>query len=203
MSWTESRQSFWMVKPLSETSLVKPQLRLAVFISGHGSNLGVILTKAQRFQSIHVVSSNRDAYGLERARQAQCSFEVLGKPVNWQALDRSLKSQVVDVIFLAGFMKIIPADFIASWEGRIYNLHPSLLPAYKGLQAMERAYKDQQAMGVTIHRVVPEVDAGAVILQAVSVPQEHVSKMSFEQARTQTQALEHALVEQWVEWISR
>ena len=83
------------------------------------------------------------------------------------ALDAYLRSMSVEIIALAGFMRVLTAGFIAGWEGRMINIHPSLLPAYKGLHTHERALADgAKVHGCSVHLVTPELDGGPVLLQA-------------------------------------
>ena len=115
--------------------------KLAVFISGQGSNLSVFLQNKNRFEKILVVSSRAEAYGLEKAKRFGVETLILDKKIDWEELHTNLESQGIDVLFLAGFMKIVPGSFVDRWKGKLFNLHPSLLPEYKGLKSIERAYK--------------------------------------------------------------
>lgn len=174
------------------------QANLAVFISGFGSNLEVFLQHKQKFNSIIVVSSNPKAYGLERANSHGVESLVLPKPIDWKDLQIRLEENQIDKIFCAGFMKIIPAEFIESWQGRIFNLHPSLLPNYKGLKAIERAFDAKAPIGVSIHHLTAEVDAGEVILQEVILEPRDYLELSLEQVKQKVQSLEHQLVARWI-----
>lgn len=164
---------------------VKP-LSLAVFISGRGSNLQSLIdacAQADFPARIAVVVSNRpDAYGLERAKHAGISTEIIDhksfssrEDFEKVLLDRITQSYDIDVICLAGFMRILSASFIdgfkSSKSGRdIINIHPSLLPAYKGLDTHARAIADGAAQaGCSVHYVTQDLDSGAIILQK-SVP---------------------------------
>jgi phosphoribosylglycinamide formyltransferase-1 len=171
---------------------------LAVFISGRGTNLEVILQSKERFKSIFVVSSKARAYGLKRAENHGVPSLILDQPMDWQSLQNTLLKKGIELIFLAGFMKILPKSFIKNWEGRLFNLHPSLLPKYRGLNAIERAYKAQDDIGVSIHHVVPEVDAGQVVLQKVAVAKDQLPGMSLEQVTEAVHKLEHQLVYRWL-----
>jgi phosphoribosylglycinamide formyltransferase-1 len=145
-----------------------------VFISGRGSNLAAALD----IPSIDirlVVTSDADAAGVMKARRAGVPVLVLPtqalsknspspkKQVDWTLLDSELRARSIDAIFLLGFMKIVPETFVRAWEGRILNLHPSLLPSYPGLKSIERAFHDRAPCGATVHEVVAEVDAGRVL----------------------------------------
>jgi phosphoribosylglycinamide formyltransferase-1 len=150
-----------------EGALLKTLLkkRWAVFISGTGSNLGALLEQRGSVDLRLVVSSSSQAHGLLKAKRAGVPTLILSKPIDWQSLLVSLKEFNVNAIFLAGFMKIIPQSFIEDFKGFIVNLHPSLLPAYPGLQSIEKAFQDQKPLGVSVHAVIPEVDAGEILLQ--------------------------------------
>ncbi|MCB1531870.1 MAG: phosphoribosylglycinamide formyltransferase [Alphaproteobacteria bacterium] len=154
-------------------------LDLAVLISGRGSNLQAIIDacKNPEFPArIAVVISNKpDVYGLERARDAGIDTHVVphsGRPkAEFEAqLHEVISDYDVNLICLAGFMRILSADFIAKWPNKIINIHPSLLPKHKGLDTHQRALEagDTQS-GCTVHYVVPEMDSGPIIVQK-SVP---------------------------------
>lgn len=152
-------------------SLKKPQLSSdsplswAVFISGFGSNLQALIDADPKIRIELVVSSRAEAPGLERAKVAGIPTLILPKSIDWIELSTTLTRLNIDRIFLAGFMKVVPSLFISDWTNRILNLHPSLLPAYKGLGAIERSYKDNASMGVTVHWVTQDLDAGPILLQ--------------------------------------
>lgn len=150
------------------TTAKKP--RWAVLISGRGSNLAALLELLDEVEIRVVMSSSAQAQGLLRARRAGVPARLTpfiegSKKIDWTALSNSLKSFGVSHIFLAGFMKVVPAGFIAEWRGRILNLHPSILPSYPGLKSIERAHVDRADLGATVHDVVEDVDAGRVICQ--------------------------------------
>lgn len=151
--------------------------RVAVLVSGSGSNLQALIDAATAPDypaAIHlVISNNADAYGLERARKAGIATCVLNHRdyPNREAYDTALHQALVesktDIVCLAGFMRILTADFVARWEGCMLNIHPSLLPAYRGLHTHARAIADgAKTAGCTVHLVVPELDAGPILAQA-------------------------------------
>ncbi len=176
---------------------------LAVFISGRGSNLEVILKNKEKFASVFVVSSRSEALGLQRAQNHGVASMVLPSPIDWEGLQQDLEKHSIDLIFLAGFMKIVPPQFVEKWAGRLFNLHPSLLPKYKGLKAIDRAFKAQDDIGVTIHHVVPEVDAGEIVLQEIAVPKEDLAPLSLAEVVEKTHLKEHQLVQKWVDLHTR
>lgn len=89
--------------------------------------------------------------------------------IDWANLDQELRRRSIDAIFLLGFMRIVPESFVSKWAGKILNLHPSLLPKYPGLNSIERAVAAGDEVGCTIHEVVPEVDAGPLLLSRRSL----------------------------------
>jgi phosphoribosylglycinamide formyltransferase-1 len=139
--------------------------RWAVWISGTGSNLGALLEMSDFCEVGLVVSSKKTAAGLLKAKRAMVRTLILEKNVDWESLHKLHLENQIDAIYLAGFMKIVPPVFIDKWKNRIVNVHPSLLPDYPGLESIERAYQDGNALGATVHRVVKEVDAGEKLFQ--------------------------------------
>jgi phosphoribosylglycinamide formyltransferase-1 len=146
----------------------------AILISGRGSNLAALLELREEINIRVVLSSKPDAHGLLKARRAGIESGVVPmneatQKIDWQSLSKKLRDLRVTHIFLAGFMKIVPGSFVAEWQGRMLNLHPSLLPLYPGLNSIERAYADLAEIGVSVHRVVKDVDAGELICQRRSL----------------------------------
>lgn len=142
--------------------------RMAVFISGGGSCLQALLDMSE-FQNIQIVITNKkNIYGALKAKRFGIEVIHIGKNTSFAELTLILKSRRVTQIFLAGFMKIMPQEFIVDWTGKIFNIHPSLLPMHKGLNAFENSYKQNDSQGVTLHHVVTEIDAGKIILQKTS-----------------------------------
>ncbi|HAH08850.1 MAG TPA: phosphoribosylglycinamide formyltransferase [Alphaproteobacteria bacterium] len=148
------------------------RLRGAIFISGRGSNMRALLEASREpaFPLTFVlVVSDREAEGLAAARE----FGVEAFSIPWNkgaaipAIQHALESRGVDWVCLAGFMRILPAGFVARWKGRMLNIHPSLLPAFKGLHAIGQALRAGVIeTGCTVHWVEPDVDAGPTVLQA-------------------------------------
>ena len=151
--------------------------RAAILISGRGSNM-MALVEASRApdypaESVCVVSNRPDAAGLDFARDNGIDALTVDhkafadRAAFEQALDAALRSRHVGLIALAGFMRVLSPAFITRWDGRILNIHPSLLPAYKGLHTHERALADHaEVHGCTVHLVTADLDAGPIILQA-------------------------------------
>lgn len=150
--------------------------RLGVLISGRGSNLKAIIDAiaAGRLDAtIAIVISNRaDAPGLDHARRAGIETLVLSHKgyASREAYDRelikALKARDVALVCLAGFMRLLSAEFVEAFPSRILNIHPSLLPKYPGLHPQQQALDDGAIVsGATVHFVNADLDAGPVILQ--------------------------------------
>jgi len=151
--------------------------KVGVLISGRGSNLGALIAaqKNAPYRIALVISNVEEAGGLTRAADAGIATQVIPhKGKTREAfdaeLDAVLRAAEVDIVCLAGFMRILSDGFARAWEGKLINIHPSLLPAYKGMRVHERVLEAGEAQsGASVHFVVPELDAGPVIAQA-SVP---------------------------------
>jgi len=152
--------------------------KLGVLISGRGTNLQAIIDAIETGQlnaRITVVLSNRkDAPGLERARKHGIEAIWLdpkshgGKQAFDRALTEELKARKVDLVCLAGYMRILGPEFIRAFEGQVVNIHPSLLPAFPGLNVQQQAIDyGVKFSGCTVHFVDEDVDSGPIILQAV------------------------------------
>jgi len=151
-------------------------LRLAVMISGSGTNLQALIDACRHPEypaEIHVVISNRpDAMGLKRAQKAGIDAVVIDhtkfedRETFEEAIHTCLKDHRTQLVCLAGFMRILNADFVNRWRDRMINIHPSLLPSYKGLHTHARAIEDGvRFAGCTIHYVRPEMDNGPILMQ--------------------------------------
>jgi phosphoribosylglycinamide formyltransferase 1 len=148
--------------------------RVAVLISGAGTNLQALLDLVHSpggpIEIVGVASSRPDAPGLERAERAGVEtavFEIDGeRSERDRALGDWLEACAVDLVVLAGFMELLGPDLIGRFAGRIVNVHPSLLPAFPGLGAIEQAVEQGvKVTGVTVHFVDEGVDSGAIVLQ--------------------------------------
>lgn len=169
------------------------QVRWALFISGQGSNMSVILDEPQEKASVAlVVSSNPESYGLLRAQRMGVPTLVLDKKINWESLLNVLRERGITHIFLLGFMKIVSPLFLEQWQKPILNVHPSLLPLYPGLNSIRRAFEEKNDVGVTVHRVIAEVDAGSILFQkkVVSAGEE----LPFEEVEKRVHLAEYELV---------
>lgn len=155
--------------------------RVAVLISGRGSNMMALIeaAKAKDYpaQIVLVLSNLPDAAGLARAQQAGIATVVIDhrafgehREAFERALDDELRRHGADLVCLAGFMRLLTSWFIGRWRGRLLNIHPALLPQFKGLHTHRRALEaGVEQHGATVHFVVEETDAGPVIAQQ-SVP---------------------------------
>jgi phosphoribosylglycinamide formyltransferase 1 len=155
--------------------------RVAVLISGRGSNMTALIAaaKAQDYPAeiVLVVSNVADAAGLARAREDGIATAIVDhrafgadREAFERALDAELAAQRIDIVCLAGFMRLLTPWFVRRWSGRLINIHPALLPQFKGLDTHRRALEAGVARhGATVHFVVPEMDSGPIILQD-SVP---------------------------------
>ncbi len=153
------------------------KLRTAILISGRGSNMMALVEAARAAEYpaeiVCVVANTADAKGLEFAAANGIATRVIdhkafpSREAFEKALGAYLRSMNVEAMALAGFMRVLTAGFIAGWDGRLINIHPSLLPAYKGLHTHERAIADgAKVHGCSVHLVTPELDGGPVLLQA-------------------------------------
>ncbi len=152
-------------------------VNVAIFISGGGSNMKALVHAIRELPSAKVamVLSNRpDAGGIRWARENGILTRVVDYRLFGQdrakfeaALTAELLANRIDCIFLAGFMRILTADFTSAWEGNILNIHPSLLPLYKGLHTHERALQSgDKHHGCTVHLVTSKLDDGPILGQA-------------------------------------
>lgn len=150
--------------------------RVAVLLSGRGSNMAALLYASRLpgcpYEIVLVTGDKPDAAGLSLAEAEGVrvvrlpAYKPKEKAVFYAALDAALNKAGVEQIALAGFMRIVPADFIARWAGRIVNIHPSLLPKYKGLDTHARAMEAGDIkVGCSVHEVTAELDDGPVLGQ--------------------------------------
>ncbi|MDC1134671.1 phosphoribosylglycinamide formyltransferase [Candidatus Pelagibacter sp.] len=154
-------------------SIGDKKTNIAVFISGTGTNFKNLiqysLKKKSKFKIKLVVSNNSNARGLEYAKK----FKIKKKIINYKNLINSeirilndLYKENINIICLAGFMRILTTNFIKKFRGKIINIHPSLLPKYKGLNTHQRALDNKEKYsGCTVHFVNSKLDAGKIILQ--------------------------------------
>ena len=152
--------------------------RVAILISGRGSNMAALIAAAEDLDypaEITLVVSNRpDAAGLARAKAAGIATLVIDhkafgkdRAAFERALDSELTNRRIDLVCLAGFMRLFTPWFVSRWQGRLINIHPALLPAFKGLDTHERALAAGVKLhGASVHFVIPEMDSGPLIVQS-------------------------------------
>jgi len=151
--------------------------RVAILISGRGSNMRALIEAAAQkdypAEIVLVISNVAGAGGLEFAKQHGIATEIIehgkfpSREIFDNAIDVKLSEANIDIVCLAGFLRLLSPRFTEKWRGRMINIHPSLLPAYKGLHTHRRALEDgAKEHGATVHFVVPELDSGPMILQA-------------------------------------
>lgn len=154
------------------------RLKLGVLISGRGSNLQALIDAAADpafpAEIALVLSNKADAYGLERAGKSGIATAVVNhrdfpgdKPAFEAAMDATLRAAGVELVCLAGFMRILSPWFVTHWHDKLINIHPSLLPSFKGLDTHERALEaGVRVHGCTVHYVRAEMDVGPIVVQA-------------------------------------
>ena len=146
--------------------------RVAILISGRGSNMRALVERAEGYQVVLVASNRPEAPGIEWAREFGIAAWAedsrgISKPEFEARLDNVLEKHRVGTIALAGFMQILTPEFTDRWRGRILNIHPSLLPKYRGLDTHRRALEAGDSVsGCTVHVVTAELDAGDIVAQA-------------------------------------
>jgi phosphoribosylglycinamide formyltransferase-1 len=156
--------------------MTQEKAKIAVLISGNGSNLQALIDAcaAPHFPAeiILVISNKADAYGLQRAYYAHIPTRIIShrdfpeRTSFDNALHEALTQSGAELVCLAGFMRLLTPAFTAAWEGRMINIHPSLLPLHKGLNTHQRVLEAGDAYtGATVHYVVADMDAGEIIVQ--------------------------------------
>ncbi len=153
------------------------RVRTAVLISGTGSNLQALIDATHKdtfpAEIALVISNNAEAFGLTRAADAGISTVTLNhrdfpsREAFDDAIHAALTEHRIKIVCLAGFMRLLTPKFVTRWTGKMINIHPSLLPAFKGLDVHQRVMESGvRFTGCTVHFVVPEMDAGPIIIQA-------------------------------------
>ena len=149
-------------------------MKAVILISGNGSNLQSIIDNADRIdlQISCVISNNKNAFGLKRAESAKLQTAIIDSELynSKEAFDRELISIIqqheVELIILAGYMRVLTPLFVSHYFGKILNIHPSLLPKFPGLNTHQRAIDaSETAHGVSVHFVTEELDGGPIINQ--------------------------------------
>ncbi len=195
---------------MSATPAPTPRCRVVVLISGSGSNLQALIDQtlngALPIQLCAVISNRPAAFGLERAKQADLPTAVLDHKdfASRESFDQELlqliDSYQPDLVVLAGFMRILTPEFTRHYQGRMLNIHPSLLPKYQGLHTHQRALEaGDNRHGVTVHFVTAELDDGPNVVQA-AVPVLSTDSVDTLSARVQVQ--EHIIYPLAVQWFA-
>ena len=180
-------------------------MKIAVLVSGSGSNLQALIDARLSGQIVCVICNKPEAYALKRAQQAGIQTAVIEHkqyPTR-ETFDDVMHQQLldwnVDLVVLAGFMRILSAKFVHAWEGKMLNIHPSLLPHYKGMHTHQRVLNTGDMYhGCTVHYVTAELDAGQSLAQGVLKVARHDD---VEQLAQRVHELEHLIYPQVVEWI--
>lgn len=183
-------------------------MRIAVLISGSGSNLQAIInhqkTQTDLYEIALVISNKADAYGLQRAKNAGINTQVIDHTAfaDRESFDAQLQSAIesaeVELVVLAGFMRILTDGFTRHFLGRMLNIHPSLLPKYPGLNTHQRALEaGDSEHGLSIHFVTPELDGGPAILQAKVCIEDGDNVETLQQKVHQQEHIAYPLVVQW------
>ncbi|RKG37815.1 phosphoribosylglycinamide formyltransferase [Acinetobacter rongchengensis] len=180
-------------------------IKIAVLVSGSGSNLQALIDANLSGKIVGVISNKADAYALQRAKNANIPTAIIEHKQypNREAFDDAMHQQLsdwnVDLVILAGFMRILSAQFVNAWEGKMVNIHPSLLPNYKGMHTHQRVLNTGDLLhGCTVHYVTAELDAGQALTQGVLKVAQHDNVASLAK---RIHVLEHLIYPQAVEWI--
>lgn len=181
-----------------------------VLLSGNGSNLQALITATREpkhpLRIVAAISNNPDAYGLQRAAAAGINAQALSPSeypdrVSYDVALAALAAEYrPDLIILAGFMRILSEPFIAAFRGRILNIHPALLPAYKGLHTHRRVLAEGDPVhGTTVHFVTEELDGGPCVAQALVDVRPDDSEASLS---ARIQAAEHKIYPMVARWFA-
>jgi phosphoribosylglycinamide formyltransferase 1 len=179
--------------------------KIVILISGRGSNMQALLAARLPCRIAAIISNRADAQGLEVARQHGIATRVVehrdyaDRASFDTALAEVIDSYQPDFVVLAGFMRILTTEFVEHYRGRLINIHPSLLPAYAGMNTHERALQDGVKIhGCTVHFVTPDLDHGPIIIQAA------VSVLGHDTAQTLAARVlkeEHHIYAQAIRWL--
>ena len=185
-------------------------LRVGVLLSGDGSNLQALIDTVHAEGAVEIVcvgSNNPEAYGLERAREAGVERGVFAisdydsREERDAALGEWLEGHQVELVVLAGFMELLGPELVRRLHGRVVNIHPSLLPAFPGVRAIEQALEyGVRLMGVTVHFVDEGVDSGPILLQEAFDPVPYSRDIAAVERRVHE--IEHRLLPQAVRLVA-
>ena len=188
----------------------QPKCRAVCLISGSGTNLQTIIDNINneilQIELVSVISDNPKAKGLQRAKREGIDTKIIDYSTykNRREFDESLEIEMLsinpDLIILAGYMKILNINFCNIFAGRILNIHPSLLPKYKGLNTHQRVIDNREELhGASVHFVVPELDDGPVIIQYQFEIERHDDRHSLQK---KVQEGEYIIYSKAIQWFS-
>ena len=188
----------------------RPKCRAVCLISGSGTNLQTIIDNINneilQIELVSVISDNPKAKGLQRAKREGIDTKIIDYSTykNRREFDESLEIEMLsinpDLIILAGYMKILNINFCNIFAGRILNIHPSLLPKYKGLNTHQRVIDNREELhGASVHFVVPELDEGPVIIQYQFEIERHDDRHSLQK---KVQEGEYIIYSKAIQWFS-
>ena len=171
--------------------------KIAIFASGSGTNFEALVNeKYKNGEIVLLVCDKPNAYVIERAKNHNIPYAIFelkkfeNKAKYEEAIVNKLKEEKIDLVLLAGYMKIVDETLLNAYEGRIVNIHPALLPSFKGAHGIADAYNyGVKIMGVTIHYVNKEVDGGKIIAQDCF----HLNGETLDEAEEKIHAIEHKL----------
>ena len=186
----------------------QPKCRAVCLISGSGTNLQTIIDNINneilQIELVSVISDNPKAKGLQRAKREGIDTKIIDYSTykNRREFDESLEIEMLsinpDLIILAGYMKILNINFCKIFAGRILNIHPSLLPKYKGLNTHQRVIDNHEELhGASVHFVVPELDDGPVIIQYQFEIERHDDRDSLQKKVQQGEYIIYSKAIQW------
>ncbi len=188
--------------------MTKAVKSIVVLVSGNGSNLQAIIDHFERKPNIAkvvaVIANEPDAFGLQRAKNSDIEARCIEHRnfASREDYDKALAACIddfnPDLVVLAGFMRILTADFVNKYLGRMLNIHPSLLPKYKGLHTHQKAIDNQdQEHGMSVHFVTPDLDGGPIVIQAkVPVFEDDDAKILAQRVQEQERSI-YPLVVEW------
>jgi phosphoribosylglycinamide formyltransferase-1 len=180
------------------------KVKSIVFLSGNGSNFQNIIDNIKsgflHIEILSVVSNNKNAYGLERAKKEKIKTIMVNSDNDYNNVTEDIITNSVDIVILAGYMKILPKSFVNKHIGKILNIHPSLLPKYRGLNTHSRVIEDKEKYhGASVHFVTPDLDSGPVIIQGrVEIKNSDTEDMLKEKIHK----IEHEIYPLAIKWLS-
>ena len=180
------------------------KVKSIVFLSCNGSNFQNIIDNIKsgflHIEILSVVSNNKNAYGLERAKKEKIKTIMVNSDNDYNNVTEDIITNSVDIVILAGYMKILPKSFVNKHIGKILNIHPSLLPKYRGLNTHSRVIEDKEKYhGASVHFVTPDLDNGPVIIQGKVEIKNNDTKDILEE---KIHKIEHEIYPLAIKWLS-